>query len=324
MTAWQKTLSGNTSLRAAIQEANASLGFDTITLGPGIYTLTLTGAGEDSAATGDLDITDQVHIFGAGADTTIIDASALGDRAFDVFSNQFAGLTGVTITGGSGVGLANNSDGGAIRNQGQLWVEASTLDTNSSNNEGGAIRNLLSGTVNIVDSTLSNNTARRGGGLHTQGAATVTSSTFSGNSTFASFTTPSRGGAIYVNGTTTTIESSTLTDNTADEEAGGLYVETGVALTSNTVIAGNFSTTTSDIDVSGLIGSQGYTLIGDIGTSANVGGGVGNQIGDSAGSGAIDPLLGPLADNGGTTLTHVPLVGSPLIDARWQHWFAPI
>src|SRR5207237_5878869 len=28
----------------------------------------------------------------------------------------------------------------------------------------------------------------------------------------------------------------------------------------------------------------------------------------------VDPLLGPLADNGGPTLTYQPLAGSPLID----------
>ena len=40
---------------------------------------------------------------------------------------------------------------------------------------------------------------------------------------------------------------------------------------------------------------------------------VGNQIGNAATP--IDPLLGPLFDNGGPTRTHVPLVGSPVIDA---------
>jgi hypothetical protein len=40
--------------------------------------LTLAGAGEDFAATGDLDITDSVTIIGAGAGSTVIDGGGLG------------------------------------------------------------------------------------------------------------------------------------------------------------------------------------------------------------------------------------------------------
>src|SRR3990172_8808874 len=47
--------SGNCTLRAAIQEANALSGPDTIDLPAGTYTLTIPGTGEDAAATGDLD-----------------------------------------------------------------------------------------------------------------------------------------------------------------------------------------------------------------------------------------------------------------------------
>jgi len=41
----------------------------------------------------------------------------------------------------------------------------------------------------------------------------------------------------------------------------------------------------------------------------------GNLIGDPNGMGVIDPLLAPLADNGGPTQTHALLPGSPAIDA---------
>src|SRR5262245_24718897 len=52
---------GNTSLRAAIMEANALAGADAIALQPGAtYSLTLIGPDEDAAATGDLDITDSL------------------------------------------------------------------------------------------------------------------------------------------------------------------------------------------------------------------------------------------------------------------------
>src|SRR5262245_3252456 len=62
---------GNVSLRSAIQAANSTLGSDTIVLAAGTYTLTRAGAGEDAAATGDLDILHDLTIQGAGAAVTI-------------------------------------------------------------------------------------------------------------------------------------------------------------------------------------------------------------------------------------------------------------
>src|SRR4051794_3163596 len=68
------------SLREAVLAANASPGVpDTINLPAGTYTLTRTGADEDSAATGDLDLWDDVTIRGAGAATTVVDGN-LTDR----------------------------------------------------------------------------------------------------------------------------------------------------------------------------------------------------------------------------------------------------
>src|SRR5207248_424021 len=66
---------GPGSLRDAILGANATPGADVITLPAGTYTLTIAGADEDAGATGDLDITDDLTINGAGAATTIIDGS---------------------------------------------------------------------------------------------------------------------------------------------------------------------------------------------------------------------------------------------------------
>lgn len=55
------------TLRAAIQEANALAGTDTIVISAGTYTLTLAGKNENAAATGDFDITSTVIVEGAGA-----------------------------------------------------------------------------------------------------------------------------------------------------------------------------------------------------------------------------------------------------------------
>src|ERR1044071_8912693 len=74
---------GECTLRAAIQETNALEGADTISVPDGTYTLSISGAGEDAAATGDLDISDSLTISGAGMGSTVIDADGL-DRAFQV------------------------------------------------------------------------------------------------------------------------------------------------------------------------------------------------------------------------------------------------
>src|SRR3989442_3563837 len=77
------TAGGTCTLRAAIQEANAHTGADTIMVPAGTYLLTIPGRGEDAAVTGDLDITDDVTITGAGADSTIVDGNRI-DRLFEI------------------------------------------------------------------------------------------------------------------------------------------------------------------------------------------------------------------------------------------------
>jgi large repetitive protein len=69
------TAAGNCTLRAAVQEANATAGEDwqTIDLPAGTYTLTITGSGD--AESSDLDILDNLRIHGAGSQSTIIDGN---------------------------------------------------------------------------------------------------------------------------------------------------------------------------------------------------------------------------------------------------------
>ncbi|MCA9955524.1 MAG: CSLREA domain-containing protein, partial [Anaerolineales bacterium] len=79
-TADEVNTNGNCSLREAILSANgdtavdsctAGSGADVITLPPGTYTLSLAGAGENAAQTGDLDITADVTINGGGMNNSI-------------------------------------------------------------------------------------------------------------------------------------------------------------------------------------------------------------------------------------------------------------
>src|SRR5262249_14499587 len=101
------------TLRAAIQEANATPGPHVITLPAGLYTLTIAVAGETNAATGDLNVKTNLTINGASAATTIIDGNSL-DGVFTAFSggltlNDLTVRNGVSFFGGgiafSGVNL---------------------------------------------------------------------------------------------------------------------------------------------------------------------------------------------------------------------------
>src|SRR4249919_2361418 len=94
------TSGGACTLRAAVQEANAHAGPDAITLPASVppYTLTLSGTGEDAAATGDLDVTGALVVNGGGAAATIVDGN-LADRVFDVRTGGGSSLTlnGITV-----------------------------------------------------------------------------------------------------------------------------------------------------------------------------------------------------------------------------------
>lgn len=109
------TAAGACSLRAAVMEANAIAGLDEVVLPAGIFTLTRTGSGEDAGATGDLDVTDDLTLTGAGEGGTVVDGGAL-DRVFDGHPPAI-GLTlwliGMTVRNGA---ITGQNHGGCFRN----------------------------------------------------------------------------------------------------------------------------------------------------------------------------------------------------------------
>src|SRR5262249_7694298 len=106
---------GLLSLREAVQQANSTQAADTIVLPAGPCPLAVHGRDEDVAGTGDLDLTGHLTISGAGASTTVIDATGLSDRVFHVLGGNVS-ITGVTIRGGGDLG--SPVLGGGIFNQG--------------------------------------------------------------------------------------------------------------------------------------------------------------------------------------------------------------
>ena len=241
------TGTGRCSLRAAIQELNTSRGGEII-LPKATYLLTLTGQNEDGAAVGDLDVRADITISGDGAATTLIDASPMKDRVFDVQLGASAGkprliLSGMGITGGVVSGV-----GGGIRTAGAVYLVRSELFRNEAAAGGGVAGRQVNGKVwgrlICVLSTIAGNVAfGRGGGVDGTKLALV--SMGSGNATDdgcrVSNNQAEEGGGIVSAGraangwSATTITASTIADNAASVGAGLL----GGGTINRTTFSGN-------------------------------------------------------------------------------------
>ena len=277
-------------------------------------------------------VTKDVTIQGEGPGRTIVQAGETSgsatERVFLIGSGATATINDLTIRHGhpsecpmSGGGITNQGtltlenvvvrdnvakSGGGIVNEGTLTLIRCTVrdnvaeGTSGKRGSGGGIKNVI-GALTIVDSTISGNEAYgRGGGIKHCCLSTLemVNSTVSGNRC------NQEGGGIHVRGIAT-LTHTTISDNRA-RSGGGLYIrgttdyKLGIVDLSNTIIAGN--------------AKGGDCVIGDYGTMRT---NVNNLVGDGGCSPDLsgDAGLARLADNGGETLTHALLPGSPAIDA---------
>ena len=173
---------GETSLRAAIEEANALAGADTITLGSGTYTLSL----------GELTISSDITINGAGVDTTVIDGDALS-RVFNITSGTVT-ISNLTIQGGLITAGADEGAGVAVASGASVTLDTVNITGNHATGavtHGGGIFN--AGDLRVINSTISGNSAvSGGGGLWNEGTAQINRSLYTLNSI-----SNGSGGAIY-------------------------------------------------------------------------------------------------------------------------------
>jgi beta-glucanase (GH16 family) len=284
----------------------------------------------------------QVTIDGSTAPGLTVSGSGV-DRVLIVDPSAIANIGYLTIADGYGWHLA-----GGILNNGTLNLTHCVVTNNIADTDnfdpntdywkgGGGIYNGGGATLSLVDSTLSDNSTTQmdGGGLYGfQGStATIVRSTISGN------TAGNTGGGMRMLGNAT-IENSTISGNEALAWYGGaLFLTDGVMDLVNTTIADNVSPSWAPEGIFvGTFGPASATLMLTNSIVANATGGCfvapwgsgtvtlasgGHNIGSDGSCNLIaagdqpntDPIIGLLADNGGPTLTHALLAGSPAIDA---------
>ncbi|HVN53896.1 MAG TPA: choice-of-anchor Q domain-containing protein [Anaerolineaceae bacterium] len=346
-----KTSGGQCTLRAAIQETNALGGANSITLPAGTFSLSLSTADEhddDAETIRDLDITDRLTLTGAGIGATFINANHLG-RILDVLSGASLDLSNLTVQNGA----ANPGGGVLIRGSATIHDTAFTGNQATStgpSGTGGAVQVGVSASASITNSQFTNNLANYGGGaVSSASGATlnVSGSTFTGNS--GGF----GGGALYPNGSATTVDASTFLNNSATNDSGStggaIHSNSAAVSVTNSTFVGNVAPHDAAIDSRiGMITVNNSTFFannasgfGDSVGAQNPQGGylqirnsilsgihasncaavidLGNNLSWPAGNdcpGAqADPLLGPLASNGGPVQTMALTSGSPAIDA---------
>ncbi len=254
---------------------------------------------------------------GSSADIKISDSTFSGNTSFGAGAGihiSTSGDTSVLIEDSRIMGNGGNGQGGDSGEGGGIYVTNSGTDIE----------------FNINRSTIANNLAGNNGGgisIHNGGSAsgnfTISQSTISGNSASGS-----RGGGIYFDDSSTSpdtllallVESSTVIDNVAGYRGGGIShvgANNDDISIQNSVIAQN-TANSGYMNLSGVFNSLEYSWVGDNNgdlTFATDPSYTNNPV-QSVIEGDESTLnLGDLADNGGTSQTHLPLTNSPLLES---------
>ncbi|WP_438853916.1 choice-of-anchor Q domain-containing protein [Agromyces sp. M3QZ16-3] len=274
-------------------------------------------------------------------------ADHLGERGGAILNRA----TGTLVVEDSTLdGNSATYDGGAIMNSGTMTLTGSTFASNDAGVSGGAVS--TDGVVTVTDSTFEQNSSNGAGGAMLVGGfvGSISGSTFVDNvsglnggaiyndnprlrvdrSTFAANVADLRGGGIYVKAELV-VDRSTFHGNSAAAGGGiGSFNTGGRATIRNSSFAENSATT---VGASLNEGYETWVVSGSVFAAEagksncdlpvdDAGGNIdsGSSCGFSAPAGAawgsnVDALLGPLADNGGTTPTMLPGAGSPALDA---------
>lgn len=293
---------GPGSLRQAILDAcpgsvitfDPSLNGQTITLASTLPTinknLTITGPGANLLTISGNDVVQLFRV--TGADPVMISGLIMAD------------------------GKDASTGGGALHNTGRLTLANCTFKNNNTTSPhgGGAVYVLSFNLTTIIEGcTFLNNSSivsfieGKAGAVMFAAPGSITNSTFTGNRAVA------QAGAIRLDANSSIINC-TITGNAVIGNGGGGGVSGSNSLSNsiyNSIIAGNTSAGSAP-DVAAVYGGTN-NIIGTPSGHSYTNGVDGNKVGTAANP--INPLLGPLADNGGTTQTIALLPGSPAINA---------
>lgn len=228
-----------------------------------------------------------------------------------LFNSATVTLTNVTLSSNR-----TNNDGGGMWNSGTAVLINVTLSGNSATDAGGGLMNVNSvGRYAILDRvTLSGNSAGGGGGIWNSGSATLVKVTLTGNSA-------TNDGGGLTNHNIATLENVTFSGNWAVRYGGGLINFNGTASLSHVTFNGNFATVVGG----GIYRDGGLVSVRhSIMANSLPGGGCVGAVTNGGFNLASDTscpftyiqnvMLGPLADNGGPTKTHMPLPDGPARD----------
>lgn len=283
---------GKCSLREAVRAANLDLGVDgcragrgadTIKLAAGLYRLAIEGRGEDASLQGDLDVTGDLDIRGAGRYRTTIDAWGI-DRVLDVHGRSRLRLSSLTIAGGR-IPYTDSGpwDGGGILSEGRLVLRDVVVTGNHASADGGGIASR--GTLSMTDCTVTKNdsgpNSGGGGGILTTGSAHLTRVTISENLSASSGARDEAAAGIAATGYLL-LERSLVTRNHGSGEwtPGGISVRDGVIV--ETTISNN---------TGGSIGTGGVVMTHSRMISSTVSGNAGGGDGGAGGVLAIDSTI---------------------------------
>jgi predicted outer membrane repeat protein len=259
---------------------------------------------------------------------TIANGHYRGARGGCIYSAGGVEATATTVSACVLDSTAEDAIGGAIYAKAVVSLYDSTISGSSATgstplgSRGGGVYS--SGLV-MSRSTVSGNTAAKGGGAHLTGLVDIQYSTFSGNhatyyggalivpgsndrhmfrnSTISGNQADAIGGAIYAD--SVAIYNSTITKNvTLSRIAQGAGLFVGTSILQSSIVANN--TSGNGLFEDDVVASEPVSGSNNLIMAA--------QASVPPGTITIDPKLGPLQDNGGATRTHALLPGSPAVN----------
>jgi fibronectin-binding autotransporter adhesin len=245
--------------------------------------------------------------------------SAQGGGTFNEFSGVLT-VTFSTLAQNQAQGGNAGQGGGAFNNNGTMWIEGSTVQTNTASSDGGGVYR-FNGLVDIMASTLAANQAiSDGGGLYNNQSVSIGGLLVQHSAVVSN--TAQRGGGAYNLAGLLLMRNSTVSGNGGN---GAIYADDsdpGLASSSNTQL--QFVTVASNTGSIGLniaLGADAtaYATLLAYNSGGNCAGFAFPLFSLSSDASCLgmmvaNPLLKPLALNGGGTLNHALSLGSPAID----------